>query len=40
LKHLKIKNKGASIITESLKTAVPTESDKDAGTILDENNIL
>jgi hypothetical protein len=40
LKHLKIKNKGASIITESLKTAIPTESDKDAGTILDENNIL
>jgi len=40
LKHLKIKNKGASIITESLKTAIPTETDKDAGTILDENNIL
>jgi hypothetical protein len=40
LKHLKIKNKGASIITESLKTAIPTETDKDSGTILDENNIL
>jgi hypothetical protein len=40
LKHLKIKNKGAQIITESLKTAIPTETDKDSGTILDENNIL
>jgi len=40
LKHLKIKNKGAQIITESLKTVVTTETDKDAGTILDENNIL
>jgi hypothetical protein len=40
LKHLKSKNKGASIITESLKSNKISETDTDAGTLLDENNIL
>ena len=41
IKKLKSKKeKGVSIITESLKSNKKTESDKDAGTLLDENNIL
>ena len=41
IKKLKSKKeKGVSIITESLKSNKQTESDKDAGTLLDENNIL
>ena len=40
LKQLKSKNKGASIITESLKSNKISETDTDAGTLLDENNIL
>jgi hypothetical protein len=32
--------KGVSIITESLKSSEITETDKDRGTMLDENNIL
>jgi hypothetical protein len=39
LKHLKSKNKGASIITESLKPK-QTQDDSDKNTMLDENNIL
>jgi hypothetical protein len=39
LKHLKLKNKGASIITESLKPK-QTQDDSDKNTMLDENNIL
>jgi hypothetical protein len=31
---------GASIITESLKSSKISEDDQDAGTMLDENNIL
>ena len=34
------KSKSRSIITESLKSSKPTETDTDAGTMLDENNIL
>ena len=40
LKRIKSKNKGASIITESLKSNKISETDTDAGTLLDENNIL
>ena len=40
LKQIKSKNKGASIITESLKSNKISETDTDAGTLLDENNIL
>lgn len=39
LKHLKSKNKGVSIITESLKPK-QTQEDSDTNTMLDENNIL
>ena len=39
LKHLKSKNRGASIITESLKPK-QTQDDSDKNTMLDENNIL
>ena len=39
LEHLKIKNKGVSIITESLKPK-QTQDDSDKNTMLDENNIL
>ena len=40
LKQFDSKNKSRSIITESLKSSKPTETDTDAGTMLDENNIL
>ena len=40
LKHLKSKNKSVSIITESLTSKKDHESNADAGTMLDENNIL
>jgi hypothetical protein len=40
LKKFNSKNKSKSIITESLKSSKPTETDTDAGTMLDENNIL
>ena len=40
LKQIKSKNKGASIITESLKSNKISETDTDSGTLLDENNIL
>jgi hypothetical protein len=40
LKHLKSKNKSVSIITESLNSKQKQDSNTDAGTMLDENNIL
>jgi len=40
LKHLKSKNKSISIITESLTSTKKNIADIDAGTMLDENNIL
>jgi hypothetical protein len=40
LKQLKFKNKTVSLITESLKPSTKTETETDAGTMLDENNIL
>ena len=41
IRKLKLKhNKEVGIITESLKTTQLSETDKDAGTMLDENNIL
>jgi predicted CopG family antitoxin len=40
LKHLKSKNKSVSIITESLNSKKKQDSNTDAGTMLDENNIL
>jgi len=39
LKHLKLKNKGVSIITESLKPK-QTQHESDKNTMLDEDNIL
>ena len=40
LKKFDSKNKSRSIITESLKSSTQSETDSDAGTMLDENNIL
>jgi hypothetical protein len=40
LKQLKTKKRAVSIITESLKSSKISQTDSDAGTMLDENNIL